>query len=170
MTRQVTERDLRMPEFADADPKDLEFRGDGKLVRKDRWEIGIRKIYSRLGMSSRGDDFEIENVVAGVTSLVARCQLMDDAIGDVLWEEMRANIPILWPTVSWLRGTTGSVVPVPGGQWQRYLVPSEPAKVYSSQDIDKTLAAAKFVYASDPLGLQVIDYIEAHLHFSKEKS
>ena len=88
--RTVTERDLRMPEFADADPKDLEFRADGKLVRKDRGETGIRKIHSRLGMSCR-HDFEIENVVIAVTSLVARCQLMDDAIGDVLWDEMRAE-------------------------------------------------------------------------------
>ena len=38
MTREVTEADFRMPEFKDAEPKDYEFRADGKIVRKDRWE------------------------------------------------------------------------------------------------------------------------------------
>lgn len=47
--REVTERDIRMPEFRDANLEDLEFMGDGKVVRKDRWETGIRKIRSALG-------------------------------------------------------------------------------------------------------------------------
>jgi len=34
MTRTVTERDFRKPEFADADPNDYEFRADGAVVRK----------------------------------------------------------------------------------------------------------------------------------------
>ena len=60
--REVTERDFRMPEFADADPKDYEFREDGKIVRKDRWETGFRKIAETLGFNLR-EGFEIEEVV-----------------------------------------------------------------------------------------------------------
>lgn len=64
----VTERDLRMPEFRDAKLEDLEFRADGKIVRKDRWETGIRAIRSALGDSRR--DFEVADVVQAVKALV----------------------------------------------------------------------------------------------------
>ena len=63
--REVTERDLRRPEFRDADPTDLEFRDDGVLVRRDRWERGIREIASVVGYDPR-EDFEIADVVAAV--------------------------------------------------------------------------------------------------------
>lgn len=42
--RAVTERDLRAPEFRDCEPEDMEWRADGTLARKDRWEVGIRQI------------------------------------------------------------------------------------------------------------------------------
>jgi len=70
MTRTVTERDFRKPEFADADPNDYEFRADGAVVRKDRWETGIRRIHSVLGMNVRSE-FEISDIVSVVESLVA---------------------------------------------------------------------------------------------------
>lgn len=66
--REVTERDLRRPEFRDADPADLEWRDDGVLVRRDRWEQGIRQIAGHFGMSR--DEFEIADVVAAVKHLV----------------------------------------------------------------------------------------------------
>jgi hypothetical protein len=66
---EVTERDLRMPEFRDAKLEDLEFRGDGKIVRKDRWETGIHSIRRALGDHRR--EFEIEDVVHAVEALVA---------------------------------------------------------------------------------------------------
>lgn len=69
MSRQVTEQDFRMPEFRDADPKDYEFRADGKIVRKDRWESGIHRIRSVLGDSRR--EFEIDDIVSAVNALVA---------------------------------------------------------------------------------------------------
>ncbi|MEG0969430.1 MAG: hypothetical protein RSG92_29145, partial [Pseudomonas sp.] len=53
----VTERDFRMPEFRDAKPEDYEFRGDGKIVRKDRWETGIYSI--RYALGDRRREFEI---------------------------------------------------------------------------------------------------------------
>lgn len=67
MQREVTEKDLRIPEFREAKLEDLEFREDGKIVRKDRWERGIRRIVGMVGMSSR--DFEIDEVIEKVRSL-----------------------------------------------------------------------------------------------------
>lgn len=67
--REVTEFDLRMPEFRDAKLEDLEFRSDGKIVRKDRWESGIRRIREALGDHRR--EFEIDDVVQAVNALVA---------------------------------------------------------------------------------------------------
>lgn len=67
--REVTERDFRLPEFMDAKAADYEFRDDGVLVRKDRWEQAVRRIASLLEMSSRGG-FEIEDVVAAVEKLI----------------------------------------------------------------------------------------------------
>ena len=68
--RKVTEQDFRMPEFRGADPNDYEFRGDGKIVRKDRWETGIRKIASIVFHPRH--DFEIENVVEEVRTVFNR--------------------------------------------------------------------------------------------------
>lgn len=69
MSRVVTEEDFRMPEFRGKDPKDYEFRADGKVVRKDRWETAIRNIQSALGDPRR--EFEISDVVQAVKALVA---------------------------------------------------------------------------------------------------
>lgn len=67
MSRSVTERDFRMPEFRDAKIEDYEIRADGKVVRKDRWETGIHQIKGIVG-SSRGE-FEISDVVDAVRKL-----------------------------------------------------------------------------------------------------
>lgn len=67
-TRLVTEADIRMPEFKYAKLEDLEFRHDGKIVRKDRWETAIFAIRALLGDPRNG--FEIEEVVAAVKALV----------------------------------------------------------------------------------------------------
>ncbi|WP_174524487.1 hypothetical protein [Thauera butanivorans] len=69
MSREVTERDFRMPEFRDADPKDYEFRRDGKVVRKDRWERGVHSI--RYAIGDDRNEFEIEDIVNAVRALVA---------------------------------------------------------------------------------------------------
>jgi hypothetical protein len=68
--REVTERDFRRAEFRHEKPEDYEFRGDGKVVRKDRWESGIRNIMTILGMP-RGD-FEIDDVVERVRKLATK--------------------------------------------------------------------------------------------------
>jgi hypothetical protein len=64
--REVTEFDLRAPEFQrhDVKPEDYEFRDDGKVVRKDRWETTVRNIVSILGWSRQ--EFELPDVVAEV--------------------------------------------------------------------------------------------------------
>ncbi|UPK86800.1 hypothetical protein [Pseudomonas sp. A2] len=67
MSRPVTEQDFRRPEFRDAKVEDYEFRRDGALVRKDRWEQGIHRIHSIVGR--RGRDFEISEVVEAVEQL-----------------------------------------------------------------------------------------------------
>lgn len=67
--REVAERDIRLPEFRDAKLEDLEFRDDGKVVRKDRWETGIHSIRRALG--DRRREFEIDDVVQAVEGLVA---------------------------------------------------------------------------------------------------
>jgi len=73
MAKVVTEQDLRRPEFRHARLEDLEFRADGAIVRKDRWETGIRRIVCILDMSS--SDFEIDDVVSKVRALVEQVPL-----------------------------------------------------------------------------------------------
>ncbi|MCV9964678.1 hypothetical protein OIU34_22570 [Pararhizobium sp. BT-229] len=66
--RAVTELDFRMPEFRDAKAEDYEFRDDGKIVRKDRWEKGIRSVAFAVGFTGR-KEWEIEDVVDRVREL-----------------------------------------------------------------------------------------------------
>lgn len=71
--REVTLRDMLMPEFRHADPADYEFRGDGKIVRKDRWERGMFDIARALGINCR-DGFEIPDVVYAVETIVGQIE------------------------------------------------------------------------------------------------
>jgi hypothetical protein len=50
MSEQVTEFDLRRPEFQDPmlKPEDFEFDADREIVRKDRFEKLARKLYDGL--------------------------------------------------------------------------------------------------------------------------
>lgn len=86
MSRYVTERDFRMPEFQNADPADYEFRGDGKLVRKDRWETGMRSVASDVGLPMHGD-VEILDVQVAVGELVraAKRLAIEKAADDIWW-------------------------------------------------------------------------------------
>lgn len=69
MQREVTEQDFRMPEYRNAKPEDYEWRADGKLVRKDRWEQGIQSIRFLVGIDAR--EFEIPEVVDRVRGLAS---------------------------------------------------------------------------------------------------
>jgi hypothetical protein len=68
MEREVTELDFRLPEYRNAKIKDYEWRADGKLVRKDRWESGIHSIAEILGLNKR-EGFEIDDIVEAVRIL-----------------------------------------------------------------------------------------------------
>lgn len=74
--REVTERDFRAPEFRDADPADYEFRADGKIVRKDRWENAVHRIRYLLG--DRRREFEIDDIVGAVGALIAAIEPLPD--------------------------------------------------------------------------------------------
>lgn len=66
--RAVTEEDFRLPEFRGKDPKDYEFRPDGKVVRKDRWENAIHSC--RYALGDRRGEFEVDEIVCAVRALV----------------------------------------------------------------------------------------------------
>lgn len=69
--KQVTEMDFRKLEFRDAKVEDYEFRDDGEIVRKDRWQVGIFSIAHALGFSSR-EGFEVEDVVKAVRKMAEK--------------------------------------------------------------------------------------------------
>ncbi len=83
-SRPVTELDFRMPEFRDAKPEDYEFRGDGKIVRKDRFERGIYKIASLLSLNGRAG-FEIEDVIRTVENLAEESTNWQAELTDEDW-------------------------------------------------------------------------------------
>lgn len=78
--REVTERDFRYPDFRDAKVEDYEFRSDGKLVRKDRWEMAIHRLRSILGDFRR--EFEIDDVLSAVRAIVATIPTQPEASDD----------------------------------------------------------------------------------------
>ena len=69
MDREVTEQDFRKPEFVGQDPKDYEFRADGKIVRKDRWQKAVHSI--RYAMGDERREFEINEIIAAVRGMMA---------------------------------------------------------------------------------------------------
>jgi hypothetical protein len=87
--RPVTERDFRMPEFRDADPADYEFRDDGKVVRKDRWEVGIRNIANILHADR--DGWEINDIVWQVQAMIEDAREVQKAAADALWLDITSG-------------------------------------------------------------------------------
>ena len=72
-TRPAELNDIIIPEFRGKHPKDYEVREDGKVVRKDRWENGIRRIRSMLVEAKLLPDsaeFEIIDVINAVDKLI----------------------------------------------------------------------------------------------------
>jgi hypothetical protein len=67
MSREVTEKDLRAPEFRQGGPEEYEFRDDGKIVRKDRFKCGMQSIAAII-FGARYE-YEIPEVVAAVHKL-----------------------------------------------------------------------------------------------------
>jgi len=67
MTREVSEKDLRAPEFRHGGPEDYERRDDGKIVRKDRFVSGMQDIAAILFGARH--QYEIAEVVTAVHRL-----------------------------------------------------------------------------------------------------
>lgn len=66
--REVTERDMRDPKYGLGEPSEFEFREDGAIVRKDRWERGLRSIAYMVGALNRRE-FEIGDVVSRIDDI-----------------------------------------------------------------------------------------------------
>ncbi|RKV76731.1 MAG: hypothetical protein D8H97_20705 [Neisseria sp.] len=78
--RKVTFDDFIMPEYRGKNPEDYEFREDGKIVRKDRWENGIHRIHTLLinaSLMAKDPEFEIDDVVNAVRSILPQQQEED---------------------------------------------------------------------------------------------
>lgn len=75
--RAVSEKDFRLPEFKDAVVDDYEFRSDGKLVRRDRWERVVQSIRAILGINPKS--FELDDVVESVRRNVQPQETWNDA-------------------------------------------------------------------------------------------
>jgi hypothetical protein len=61
------ERDLRAAEYREGKPDEYEFRSDGKIVRKDRFQNGMRDIAAIV--FGCGYDYEIADVIKAIHSL-----------------------------------------------------------------------------------------------------
>lgn len=70
MEREVTEKDFRMEQYRDARVEDYEFRSDGALVRKDRWEMAVQRVRELMGINAR--EFEIPEVIEAVERMVKK--------------------------------------------------------------------------------------------------
>jgi len=89
VSREVTERDLRAAEYSDGRPDEYEFRSDGKIVRKDRFQRGMRDIAAIV--FGCGHDYEIVDVIKAIHSLhgVRLAAALDMAL-DVFESEPKA--------------------------------------------------------------------------------
>ena len=70
--RKVTEADFRRQEFRDANVEDYELREDGEVVRKDRWEMGMRRIQRLILPNAK--EFEVDEVIDAVQRMISDCR------------------------------------------------------------------------------------------------
>ena len=79
--QQVTERDIRLPQFQDAKLKDLEFDTSGEVVRKDRFETSMRKISGMLhgvnGLSARSG-WTCEQVIEALSIKLRKFERLEE--------------------------------------------------------------------------------------------
>lgn len=66
MSRDVTEEDLRAPQYREGKAEDYERRSDGRIVRKDRFVRGMQDLAAIL-VGTR--DYEIDDVIAAARQL-----------------------------------------------------------------------------------------------------
>ena len=79
----MTEQDFRQPQFQNQQPEDFEFRADGAIVRKDRWERAVHSMRHLVGIGSR--EFEIEDIVEAVRKL---------ALDQEGWWSIKEDVPL----------------------------------------------------------------------------
>lgn len=106
MNREVTELDLRLPEFKHPSVKleDLEFRNDGKIVRKDRWETGMHQIAAAAGFATRGDGYEIDEVIDRIQDAFAVLDALNNLrIEHVDVQTMLSNVDGALPLLNKLK-------------------------------------------------------------------
>ena len=125
--RQVTEKDFRAAEFRDADPADYEFRDDGKLVRKDRWEQGMFEILGPvIDLLPDPNDIEIDHIVKAVntnaTVLFEVARLLDVSL-----ESFKANPNVLEEAVRKLKARALPVTPAAPSLTPVALSPAAPS-------------------------------------------
>lgn len=73
-SRKVSIEDFIKLEFRGKNPDDYEFRADGKIVRKDRWENAIHDIRGKLidaGLLPDTENFDIQDVTDAVHLLTS---------------------------------------------------------------------------------------------------
>jgi len=76
---EVTEFDLRRPEFQDPKlkPEHFEFDADGEVVRKDRFETGMRRVHGILieqGLASSRDKWNVDSVLSKLKGTFSEAQ------------------------------------------------------------------------------------------------
>lgn len=79
MRNEVTELDLRRPEFQDPKlkPEHFEFDADGQVVRKDRFETGMRRVHGLLieqGLASARDKWTVDSIVFKIKEAMSETQ------------------------------------------------------------------------------------------------
>ena len=81
--QQVTEQDLRMPQFRTAKLENLEFDASGEVVRKDRFETSMRTISGMLngvnGLSPR-TSWTCEQVVDALRIKLRLCERLEELV------------------------------------------------------------------------------------------
>lgn len=79
MRTEVTEFDLRRPEFQDTKlkPEHFEFDADGEVVRKDRFETGMRRVHGILiehGLASSREKWNVDSVLSKLKEAMNEAQ------------------------------------------------------------------------------------------------
>lgn len=59
MSRPAEEADFRLPEFRGAKVEDYEVRKDGRVVRKDRFEVSMREVARLMGADDNGYECDL---------------------------------------------------------------------------------------------------------------
>lgn len=102
MTREITEDDLRMPEYRGIKLENLERRDDGRIVRKDRWELTCRRIAGQMGLDGGYDLDELPGIVGTMREFTPTEAMLTMNLGARERATARENGEPLGDWVEWL--------------------------------------------------------------------